>query len=156
MKTPAMKAPALMLALPLLLAGCINDGASCPIEGKDHSISLLREQPLMWSKKINFSVVVSRMPKCMRRFDLQAGTAGSKAELWQTGPNDFILRTSKKSYALETETCAEFKALDSEPAEGMGQLLGTFAEKKGKFIFIAEEKPTEPAETGTPADEPAR
>lgn len=138
-----MKTAALMRVLPLslLLSGCINDGASCPIEGRDHSISLLREQTFFWSKKVGLSVVVSRMPKCMRRHPLLPGTRGSKAELWQTGPNDFILRTSKKFYALETETCAEFSALDAEPPGGLGQLLGTFSEKKGKFIFIPAEAP---------------
>lgn len=139
-----MKAAALILVLPLLLSGCINDGASCPIEGRDHSISLLREQSFFWSKKVGLSVVVSRMPKCMRRHALLPGTRGSKAELWQTGPNDFILRTSKKLYALETETCAGFGALDAEPPEGLGQLLGTFTEKKGNFVFVpAAQPPTE-------------
>jgi hypothetical protein len=36
--------------------------------------------------------------------------------------------------------------MDSEPPEGMGQLMGTFRVKKDELVFVKEEKDKSPAE----------
>jgi hypothetical protein len=37
-------------------------------------------------------------------------------------------------------TCESFAKMDSEPPEGMGELMGTFRVKKGELVFVKEAK----------------
>ena len=51
-----------LLALPLLTA-CVDDQAAWSIDGsREHTLSVVREQPVPWDNKVNYFVVVSRMP----------------------------------------------------------------------------------------------
>ena len=59
---PARLKRLLILAAVPLLAACEYEGAAYLIEGKDHSISLVREQRWFWSSEVEQAVVVSRMP----------------------------------------------------------------------------------------------
>ncbi len=52
----------------------------------------------------------------------------------------FIIKVGKRMFATETQTCESFAKMDSEPPEGMGQLMGTFRIKKGELVFVKEEK----------------
>ena len=70
---PAHLKSLLILAAVPLLAACEYEGAAYLIEGKDHSISLVREQRWFWSSEVEQAVVVSRMPTCMRRHDIKPG-----------------------------------------------------------------------------------
>ena len=130
------------LALPLLSA-CVNDGASYEIDGtREHVLSLIREQPYFWDKKVNLYMVVSRMPTCMRRHGMGSGTETSKVEIYQVPSGAFIVKVGKRMYATETQNCVNFVKMDGEPAEGMGKLMGTFREKKGVLVFVKEEGDT--------------
>lgn len=129
-----------LLAAPLLTA-CINDGATYEIDGtREHVLSLIREQPYPWDPKVNLYLVVSRMPACLRRHSLGAGTEKTRVEVYQVPSGAFIVKVGKKMYATETQTCESFAKMDSEPPEGMGQLMGTFRVKKGELVFVKEEK----------------
>lgn len=133
------------LLLPLLVAplltACINDGATYEIDGtREHVLSLIREQPYPWDPKINLYLVVSRMPACLRRHNLGTGTEKTRVEVYQVPSGAFIVKVGKKMYATETQTCESFAKMDSEPPEGMGQLMGTFRVKKGELVFVKEEK----------------
>ena len=129
-----------LFALPLL-AACVNDGATYEIDNsREHVISVIREQPLPWSSKVNYYVVVSRMPACMRRHSAGTGSANTKVEVYQVPSGAFIVKVGKRMFATETQTCESFAKMDGEPADGMGRFVGTFREKKGKFQFIAEQE----------------
>lgn len=128
-----------LLAVPLLSA-CVNDGATYEIDNtREHVLSLIREQPYFWDNKVNLYLVVSRMPACMRRHSMGIGTPSSKVEIYQVPSGAFIVKVGKRMYATETQTCESFAKMDAEPAEGMGQLMGTFRVKKGELVFVKEE-----------------
>lgn len=130
-----------LLAVPLLSA-CVNDGATYEIDGtREHTLSLIREQPYFWDSKVNFYMVVSRMPACMRRHSMGSGTERTRVEIYQVPSGAFIIKVGKRLYATETQTCESFAKMDAEPAEGMGKLMGTFRLKKGELAFIKEEAP---------------
>ncbi|MBP5987061.1 MAG: hypothetical protein KA538_07735 [Azonexus sp.] len=129
-----------LLAAPLLSA-CINDGATYEIDNtREHVLSLIREQPYPWDAKVNLYLVVSRMPACMRRHNLGAGTDKTKVEVYQVPSGAFIIKVGKRMFATETQTCESFAKMDSEPPEGMGELMGTFRVKKGELVFVKEAK----------------
>ena len=129
-----------LLAAPLLTA-CINDGATYEIDGtREHVLSLIREQPFPWDPKVNLYLVVSRMPACLRRHNLGTGTEKTRVEVYQVPSGAFIVKVGKRMFATETQTCESFAKMDSEPPEGMGQLMGTFRLKKGELVFVKEEK----------------
>ena len=132
-----------LLALPLLTA-CVNDGATYEIDNtREHGLSLIREQPYFWDARIELFMVVSRMPACMRRHAMGAGTSASKVEVYQVPSGAFIVKIGKRMYATETQNCVNFVKMDEEPPGGMGKLMGTFREKTGVLVF----EPSEGAET---------
>ncbi|MDP3635938.1 MAG: hypothetical protein U0989_05005 [Azonexus sp.] len=138
-----------LLAIPLLTA-CVNDGATYEIDNtREHVLSLIREQPYFWDNKVNLFLVVSRMPACMRRHSMGTGTPTSRVEIYQVPSGAFIIKLGKRLYATETQTCESFAKMDGEPAEGMGQLMGTFRVKKGELIF---EKTKAEGEAGAEAE----
>lgn len=130
-----------LLAVPLL-AACVNDGATYEIDGtREHTLSLIREQPYFWDSKIELFLVVSRMPACLRRHSLGTGTEKTRVEVWQVPSGAFIVRAGKRLYATETQTCESFARLDAEPVEGMGELRGVFRLRKGEWVFVKEAAP---------------
>jgi len=128
-----------LLAVPLLSA-CVNDGATYEIDNtREHVLSLIREQPYFWDNKVNLYLVVSRMPACMRRHSMGTGTPATRVEIYQVPSGAFIIKTGKRLYATETQTCESFGKMDAEPVEGMGKLMGTFRLKKGELVFVKAE-----------------
>ena len=128
-----------LLAAPLLSA-CVNDGATYEIDNtREHVLSLIREQPYFWDNKVNLYLVVSRMPACMRRHSMGTGTPVTRVEIYQVPSGAFIIKTGKRLYATETQTCESFAKMDAEPVEGVGKLMGTFRLKKGELVFVKAE-----------------
>lgn len=128
-----------LLAAPLLTA-CIDDGATYEIDNtREHVLSLIREQPYFWDNKVNLSLVVSRMPACMRRHSLGTAMPNTKVEVYQVPSGAFIVKVGKRMYATETQTCEGFAKIEGEPEGGMGELKGTFRVKKGELVFVKEE-----------------
>ncbi|MEY2633558.1 MAG: hypothetical protein RIR00_2212 [Pseudomonadota bacterium] len=136
--------PLLALGLLPLLAGCINDGDAYLIDGKDHSLSVVREQRWPWDSKVDFLVVTSRMPDCLRRHLIASMAPKTRLEVWQPGNLTYVLRTEKQMWVTETRTCNGFAPLDEDPPGGLGSEIGYFQEKDGKFRFVAAEKPPAP------------
>lgn len=127
-----------LIALPLL-GGCINDAASFHIDGKDHSLSLMREQKRPWEKRVELFVVVSRMPDCQRRHHLKSSSiSSSRVEVYSFGADSFYLQQGDRLYFVETNTCEGFRELTEPPSTGLGQKLGTFTESAGEFRFVDE------------------
>lgn len=134
----------LVFALPLLSA-CVDDRASWQIDDtREHTLSLIREQPLFWEKKVNYYLVVSRMPTCTRRHSLGPGTENTRVEIYQVPSGAYIVKFGRRLYVTESQTCIEWARLDEEPAGGLGELRGVFRVRGGKLAFVAE-KPGEAA-----------
>lgn len=127
-----------LLAVPLL-AACVDDRASWQIDDtREHTLSLIREQPLVWEKKVNLYVVVSRMPACTRRHSLGAGTENTRVEVWQVPSGAFIVKAGKRMFVTESQTCEAWARLDEEPEDGLGELRGVFRTRNGELTFVAE------------------
>ncbi|QDX81413.1 hypothetical protein B9N43_09245 [Denitratisoma sp. DHT3] len=135
MKSPTRLVFSCLLAL--LLTGCDADSASYLIDGnRDHSLSVLRDKPWPWSDW-EVSLVVTRLPECMRRHRLKNAPADGnfKLELYESLEGGFILHQGKRWYVTETGKCA-FQAFKEPPPEP-GLPLGTFDEKDGSLKFRA-------------------
>lgn len=150
MKKPLLLLP--LLSLPLL-AGCINDAAAYRIDGREHAISVSREQNFFWEKTVKFAVIAARLPDCQRIHLLDPAPRDTPVELWQPGPGTFILKQGASYFLTETQTCKGFQKLPGAPQEGMGDKLGVFAEKDGILAFAAEPKPEPPPAAAAPAAE---
>ncbi len=132
------------------LAACVNDGASYAVEGShEHTLSILREQNRFWEDQVELKVVVARMPECQRKHMIQKASPTTPIELWQPGPQTFILKVGRALYVTETRTCEGFARLESEPPGGNGTYLGRFAlDAKGVFTFMP--APATPATVSSP------
>lgn len=130
-----------LLAAPLL-SGCVNDAATFEIDNtREHTLTLIREQPYFWDSKVELSLVVSRLPTCLRRHSIGPATAGTKVEIYQVPSGAFIVKAGKLMFATETQTCESFAKMTEEPAEGMGTLLGAFQVKDEQLVFVKAESP---------------
>lgn len=119
-----------------VLAGCgTSDVANMPIQGSDHSLTLVRDKPFLWSNGWELAVVVSRMPDCMRRHHIKkAGDGNFKMEVFRTEQGAWILRQGKKWYVAETEGCQLQQFEEKPPAPGT--LVGAFEDKSGQLRFV--------------------
>lgn len=134
-----------LLAIPLLTA-CVDDRVSWQIDGtREHTLSLIREQPLFWDKKVELYMVVSRMPACTRRHSLGTGTEKTKVEVYQVPSGAFIIKAGRRMYVTESQTCIEWARLDEAPEGGLGELRGIFRVRNGSLEFVVE-KPEEAAD----------
>jgi len=118
-----------------LLSGCENDAASFQIDGKDHALTLIREQPYFWSDNTKLGLVVARMPECQRRHPLKpAPLPQAQVSVYEIVPGQYQVQQGKNWYAVETQGCT-LQALPEEPAPP-GKVLGTFDRKDGRLKFL--------------------
>lgn len=127
-----------MLVLALLLAGCENNAASYQIDGnKDHSISFVREQSLVFGP-VSQRFVVSRAPVCQRRFTVEDSPVEmAKVSLYEVAPMLYAAQQGNNWYALGTEACQvqTFKAED-RPEAPPGRLVGSFEKRGSELHFV--------------------
>ena len=135
-----------LLLLPLL-AACVDDRtAYTPAEGND-AITLIREQPLFWEKKVNLSLVVARMPDCMRRHELlKDSEPTTTVELFEYEPTTYIVRIGQQMWVTETRTCEGFAPMDKPAPKGMGTLLGTWTPSAEGMAFVPAPGAKKPAD----------
>jgi len=134
--------PAILLAP--LMAGCVNDSASYQNENGNQILTLVRQQRWLWEKKVEASMVVSRLPECQRRHKMGLISPQARVELWQPGPGTFLVLQGRNLYLTEVQTCEGWEKQDAEPPGGMGQRLGIFQSKGGDLRFIPD-APEQPA-----------
>ncbi|WP_341678187.1 hypothetical protein [Niveibacterium sp. SC-1] len=124
-----------LLLLPLLSA-CENDAAAYAVEGRNHAITLVREQPYPFAPTVKQALVVARFPDCQRRFALDEGTAADsfRMELWALRDRLFVARQGKTWYAIGTDKCQvqKMKPIADTPP---GTLVGTYRRKNGALVF---------------------
>ena len=125
----------LALVLCCLLSACgSTDSSSMPIQGSDHSLTLVREKDFIWSGGWDVALVVSRMPDCMRRHHLKrAGDGKFKMEVYRTPQGAWILRQGKKWYVADTQSC-QLQKFETAPPEP-GTYVGAFEDKSGALKF---------------------
>lgn len=146
----------LILALPLLLAGCVNESATYYLDGRERSLTLLAKQPWFWDQRVDLELVMSRLPDCQRRSRLDAAMPAEIAlEVFRPEAGEFaepilVLRQGGRHYALGLANCElqAFKAVPQKP----GVLLGTFRMegRQLKFNAAAATKPPPAPAVATP------
>ena len=121
----------------LLLAGCVNDSASYQIEDKNHSLTLRLVQDYFWKKEATLRLTATRMPDCMRQFELgEVALSGLEIELFASGPNAYTLRAGEDVWQVDTQGCSELEAPEANAVTG--QALGAFhLDEHGKLVFEA-------------------
>jgi hypothetical protein len=128
----------LALSLTLLLAGCVNDSASYLIDGRDHSLTVRREQQYFWKKDADISLVASRLPDCQRLHALTDGAVDDvKVDLYNAGEGLWNVRVDQQLWQIETQTCNGLTELQYDPKADLGQLVGSFVVRNGKLVFDA-------------------
>lgn len=120
-----------------LLAGCVNDSATYPIEGKEHALTLRVLQDYFWSKDATLRLTAARMPDCQRQMELgQVSLSGLEIELFASGPNLYTLRAGEDVWQVETQGCTELEAPEANAVTG--QALGSFhLDEHDKLVFEA-------------------
>lgn len=124
----------LLLSLPLLLAGCVNESASYSIDSNDHGLTMIVTQDYFWDKRADLRVIVSRLPDCQRQYDLgKTPLADLNVELFSTGEEKFLLRAGEEMWQVETQGCTRTGA----PAgDVQAQPIGVFhLDGKKKLVF---------------------
>lgn len=148
-----MKLLILAALLAALLTACgSSDSASYLIDGPDHSLTLVRDQPYAWSDEWELALVTTHQPDCVRRHPLKpAPDADFKLELFRALEGGIILKQGNNWYITETRKCQlqQFLAPPAEP----GDALGAFAIKDQRLQFVAAQKP--PASPAAPQETPA-
>lgn len=145
-----------ILALPLLLAGCMNESATYYLDGREQSLTLQAKQPWFWDQRVDLEVVLSRLPDCQRRSRLDGAMPAEIAlEVLRPEAGEFaepilVLRQGGRHYALGLANCElqDFKAVPQKP----GVLLGTFRMegRRLKFNAAAATKPPPAPVVATP------
>jgi acyl-coenzyme A synthetase/AMP-(fatty) acid ligase len=129
-----MRSPLLLLAMPLLLAGCVNESASYSTANGAGDLTVVVTQDVFWSKQAALRLIASRLPDCQRQHALgKVPLAGLNVELFSTGEDKFLLRVDDEMWQVETGGCAKLPA----PSDDVqAQPIGVFHfDKKKKLVF---------------------
>jgi len=123
----------------LSLTGCLQDSASYAFPEKDHAITLVRNQTWFWEDTVDVEVIAIRLPDCNDGIKVEGVPQDGKITLYQAPAEYpepiFILQTEKRYFAISTQSCRVQK-FEQAPAD-LGEKLGQFYEKDGKFQFVA-------------------
>ena len=139
--------PCFILIAALLpgLSACENRSVGVPIEGRDHSLALIREQKAFWSDEVEQRIVVSRLPDCVRRVSIHpTSTAMPPLEIYEAGFHLWALFQSGRWYLASTDDC---KVQDWPNPDGRppGTHFGRFEQKGDDLVFTAVSGATAPA-----------
>ena len=125
---------ALIGLLPVLSA-CENSAVAYSIEGKEHALTLLREQPFFWSSEITQYIVAARLPTCQKKVLIHPGRSPMDAiEVFGAGYQMWALHQGRRWYLASTEECLvqDWENPDDAPP---GELIGRFVFKGGEPVF---------------------
>jgi hypothetical protein len=127
----------LLLSCLPLLAACDIEPAAYLIDGGDHSLTVERRKPYLWSDGWELDLVVARFPECQRRHPLKKSGEKVRVDLYKTDTGAFILNQGKRWYVAETREC-KMQQFEQEPADP-GHFLGSFRVKNDVFGFVPDE-----------------
>lgn len=127
---------AAVMVLAVFVSGCENAAAPFIVDDQDHAISLIREQRYFWDDEVEQALVVSRLPRCQRRFPILPGRADSVViEVFEAGDRLWALRQGRSWYLVSTEKCLVqpwAEPTDTPP----GREVGSFTRKDGELAFV--------------------
>ncbi len=124
----------LCAALPLL-AACENSATAFMVDGNQHALILVREQPYFWTAEVEQAVVVSRLPSCQRKVTIHPSpTELVEMEVYEAGDLLWALRQGGRWYLASTEIC-QVQDWANEGGAAPGPLVGTFRLREGKPTF---------------------
>lgn len=130
---------ALAVLLPAVLAACENSAVAFSVDGKDHAVTLIREQQLFWSDTVDQSVVAARLPHCQKKVRIHPDrTAMTEIEVFEAGFQLWALRQGARWYLASTETC-QVQDWDKPDDAAPGAAVGRFAQRDGTLVFTAAE-----------------
>jgi len=135
----------LILATPLLLAGCVNETASYAIDSSDHALTVIVTQDYFWSKQAGLRLIASRLPDCQRQFDLgKTPMADLNVELFSTGEDSYLLRSGDEMWQVDTQNCTQLPP----PSDNVqAQPIGVFHfDGRKKLVFERAEGATASAQ----------
>lgn len=130
-----------LLLLAGALAGCENDAASFQDAAQaGQSLTLIREQRVLWDEAADVALVVARFPECQRRHALAASAPGrARVEIHRATGSAYLVSEQDNWYFADAQTC-QLEAVEA-PAEGQeGELLGTFDRRDDRLRFIPAEE----------------
>lgn len=127
----------LSIMMPLLLAGCVDDTASYLIDGRDHALTVRRQQPYFWKDQVAVTILAARLPDCQRLHELadMAPAANVRIDVFASDDNTFNVRMGNRLWQLETTTCEGLTELQDDPNADVGTAVGSFTVKDGKMVF---------------------
>ena len=126
----------LILLMSVLLAGCVQDSASYMIDGRDHALTIRRQQEYFWNKQVIVSLIATRLPDCQRLHVLANVPLDEvKVELFAAGDGLWNVRLGGQLWQLETATCDGLTELENDPKADLGQPVGTFDIVDDKLVF---------------------
>jgi hypothetical protein len=136
----------LIVLMSVFLAGCVNDSASYYIDGRDHSLTLRRQQNYFWKDEADVSLVASRLPECQRlhRLTIAAPASDMQADLFAAGDGLWNVRLDGQLWQIDTNTCTGLTELENDPKADLGQPVGSFIVNGEKLEF--EPAPAAPAQ----------
>ncbi|WP_109246582.1 hypothetical protein [Massilia glaciei] len=128
-----------ILLVPVLLAGCIRDGKTHYVEGREHSLTVRAEQEYFWKDEVTLTFVASRTPECTRVFPMTKVPRAEVALTLHTLGNDvWNVRLGERTWQFETQGCTQRAG---PPKDALGDLVGTFTLRDKKLVY----QPAKPA-----------
>lgn len=133
---PAVLRRLAALALLPLLAACENSATAFMVEGNQHAVILVREQPYFWTSEVNQAVVVSRLPACQRKVNIHSSpTDLVEMEVYEAGDLLWALRQGQRWYLASTDKCL-VQDWANETGVPPGALVGVFRLRDGVAAFV--------------------
>ena len=127
----------LIVLMSILLAGCVDDSASYLIDGRDHVLTVRRQQAYFWKDQVAVTMLAARLPDCQRLHELaDFGPADNlKIDVFASDDNTFNVRMGNRLWQLETNSCEGMTELQDDPNADVGTAVGSFTVKNGKLVF---------------------
>jgi hypothetical protein len=126
-----------VLALTPILMACENGATAFMIEGSQHALILVREQPYFWDKTVNQALIASRLPNCQRRVAIHPDrTELTPMEVFEAGDRLWGVHQGNRWYLVSTEKCV-VQDWDNAQGAAPGPLVGTFRLKDGTTTFVS-------------------
>lgn len=143
MESDAPMRKTLILLSCLVLAGCVDDSATFYSEGREHALTIRRQQAYFWSDEAKVTLVAARMPQCQRLHALAAVAPADavQVEIYAAGDDLWNVRLGKQLWQVETATCNGLTELEYDPKADLGQPLGVFSVQGEKLVFEPEAAP---------------
>jgi hypothetical protein len=133
---PAVLRRLAILALVPLLAACENSATAFMVEGSQHAVILIREQPYFWTSEVNQAIVVSRLPICQRKVNIHPSSAELvEMEVYEAGDLLWALRQGPRWYLASTDKCL-VQDWANETGVPPGALVGVFRLRDGVAAFV--------------------